>query len=41
MLFSKMGYKGGGLGVNNQSIIHPIDANERPLYDVLGYVEKE
>lgn len=41
MLLSKMGYKGGGLGVKNKGIIHPFEAKERPQYECLDYVEKE
>ena len=40
-LLRKMGYKRGGLGINGQDIIQPLEVVERPWYVGLGYGEGE
>jgi hypothetical protein len=39
-LLRKMGYK-GGLGINGQSIIQPMEVVGRPQFAGLGYLEGE
>jgi hypothetical protein len=36
-----MGYKGGGLGINGQGIIQPLEVVGRPWFVGLGYGEGE
>jgi hypothetical protein len=40
-LLRKMGYKGGGLGIDGQGIIQPLEVEGRPRYVGLGYGERE
>jgi hypothetical protein len=40
-LLRKMGYKGGGLGIDGQDIIQPLEVEGRPQYVGLGYGERE
>ena len=41
MLLTKMGYKGGGIGINGQGIIQPMELVEIPLFASLGYGKEE
>ena len=36
----KMGYEGKGLGIHGQEITKPIEVEERPRYQGLGYHEE-
>jgi hypothetical protein len=36
-----MGYKGGGIVINGQGIIQPLEVEGRPRYVGLGYGERE
>ena len=38
-LLTKMGYKGGGLGVNGQGMTQPLEVVQRPQLLGLGYTE--
>jgi hypothetical protein len=40
-LLRKMGYKGGGLGIDGQGIIQQLEVEGRPRYVGLGYGERE
>ena len=40
-LLRKMGYKRGGIGIDGQGIIQPLEVEGRPRYVGLGYVEGE
>jgi len=36
-----MGYKGGGIGIDGQGIIQPLEVEGRPRYVGLGHSERE
>ena len=38
-LITKMGYKGGGLGLNGQGMTHSLEVVRRPRFVCLGYNE--
>ena len=40
-LLNKLGYKGGGLGVNGQGMTQPLEVVQRPRFIGLGYTEGE
>jgi hypothetical protein len=40
-LLRKMGYKGGGFGIDGQGIIQPLEVEGRPRYVGLGHDERE
>jgi hypothetical protein len=40
-LLRKMMYKGGGIGINDQGIIQPLEVVGRPQFAGLGYGEGE
>jgi hypothetical protein len=40
-LLKKMGYKGGGLGIDGKGIIQPLEVEGRPRCAGLGYGERE
>ena len=40
-LLTKMGYKGGGLGVNGQGMTQPLEVMQRPKFIGLGHTEVE
>ena len=40
-LLTRMGYKGGGLGIHGQGITHPLEVVQRPRYVGFGYTEGE
>ena len=37
--FTKMGYNGGGLGTASQGNVQPVEVEEHPWYQGLGYHE--
>ena len=39
-LLTKMGYRGGGLGICGQGITQPLQVMQRPRYAILGYSEE-
>jgi hypothetical protein len=39
-LLRKMGYKGGGLGIDGKCIFQPLEVEGRPRYEGLGYGER-
>jgi len=40
-LLTKMGYKGGGLGINGQGVTQPLDVVQRPTFAGFGYIKVE
>jgi hypothetical protein len=40
-LLTKMGYKGGGLGINGQVVTQPLEVVPRPPFASLGYCKEE
>ena len=39
-LLTKMGYRGGGLGIRGQGITEPLEVVQRPRYAGLGYIDE-
>jgi hypothetical protein len=40
-LLTKMGYRGGGLGIHGQGVTQPLEVVQIPLFGSLGYGQEE